>query len=125
MSTAERGGDVGFIAGDLKEQVNEDVAKALERLEKGQLTEIVEFNDALTFFKVTDKHNGGILSFELAQNFIWSALMGKVAPDKVREYLTEQRQNGFIEVNEGYLDTGARPRNGRPHLPLPDLQNWT
>ena len=113
VSTAERGGDVGFIAGDLKEQVNEEVAKALEKLEKGQITDIVEFNDALTFFKVTDKHNGGILSFELAQNFIWSSLMSKVAPDKVREFLSEQRDNGFIDIKEGFQDAGARPKNGK------------
>jgi peptidyl-prolyl cis-trans isomerase SurA len=107
VSTAEKGGDVGFIAGDLKEQVNEQVAKALQGLEKGQLTDIVEFNDALTFFKVTDKHNGGILSFELAQNFIWSSIMSKVAPNKVREFLTKQREDGFIDIKEGFQDAGA------------------
>jgi peptidyl-prolyl cis-trans isomerase SurA len=80
VSTAEKGGDIGFIAGDLKEQVNEDVAKALEGLGKNQSTDIVEFNDAFTIFKVTDKHNGGILSYDLAQNFIWNNLMNKMAP---------------------------------------------
>src|SRR5678815_4283660 len=110
VSTAEKGGDVGFIACDLKEQVNEQVAKALEGLGKGQMTDIVEFNDALTFFKVTDKHNGGILSFELAQNFIWSAIMGKQAPNKVREFLTKQREDGSIDVKEGFQDAGAAPK---------------
>lgn len=110
VSTAEKGGDVGFIAGDLKEQTNEEVAKALEGLQKNQVTEIIEFNDALTIFKVTDKHNGGILSFELAQNYIWSALVGKVAQDKIREFLTKQRQDGFVDVKEGFTDAGAAPK---------------
>jgi len=110
VSTAEKGGDVGFIAGDLKEQTNEDVAKALQGLQKNQTTDVIEFNDALTIFKVTDKHNGGILSFELAQNYIWSALVGKVAPDKIREFLTKQRQDGFIDVKEGFQDIGAAPK---------------
>lgn len=110
VATAEKGGDVGFIAGDLKDQVNEEVAKALQGLEKNQVTDIVEFNDALMFFKVTDKHSGGILTFELAQNFIWSAIMGKLAPDKVREFLTRQRQEGFVDVKEGFQDAGAAPK---------------
>lgn len=110
VATAEKGGDVGFIAGDLKEQVNEEVVKVLQGLEKNQITDIVEFNDALMFFKVTDKHNGGILTFELAQNFIWSAIMSKVAPDKVREFLTRQRQEGFVDVKEGFQDAGAPPK---------------
>jgi len=113
VATAEKGGDVGFIAGDLKEQVNEEVAKALQGLEKNQVTDIVEFNDALTFFKVTDKHNGGILSFELAQNFIWSAIMSKVAPDKVREFLIKLRDDGFVDVKEGFEDAGASPKAGK------------
>ena len=39
--------------------------------------------------------------------------MSKVAPDKVREFLMEQRDNGFIDVKEGFQDAGARPRNGK------------
>lgn len=107
VSSAERGGDVGFIAGDLKEQTNEQVAKALEGLQKGQTTDIVEFNDAFTIFKITDRHDGGILSFDLAQSFIWNQLMSQVAPDKVREFLTKLREDGFVEVKEGFVDLGA------------------
>jgi peptidyl-prolyl cis-trans isomerase SurA len=110
VSSAEKGGDVGFIAGDLKEQTNEQVANALEGLQKNQTSDIVEFNDALTIFKVTDKHTGGILSFELAQNLIWNQLMNKVAPDKVREFLMKLREDGFVEVKEGFQDTGARSK---------------
>jgi peptidyl-prolyl cis-trans isomerase SurA len=111
VSTAEKGGDIGFIAGDLKEQVNEDVAKALEGLGKNQSTDIVEFNDAFTIFKVTDKHNGGILSYDLAQNFIWNNLMNKMAPDKIREYLAKLRDDGFVDVKPGFQDSGATTKS--------------
>jgi len=111
VSTAEKGGDIGFIAGDLKEQVNEDVAKALEGLGKNQSTDIVEFNDAFTIFKVTDKHNGGILSYDLAQNFIWNNLMNKMAPDKIREYLAKLRDDGFVDVKPGFQDSGATAKS--------------
>jgi len=120
VSTADKGGDMGFIAGDLKEQVSEDIAKALEGLEKGQVTNIVEFNDAFTFFKVTDKHNGGILTFELAQGFIRYELLSKQAPEKVRAFLTELRDNGFVEVKPGFQDLGGRTKDGKaPASPTP------
>jgi len=109
-ATAQKGGDLGFFAGDLKEQVNETIAKALENLPKGQTTEILEFDDAFTIFKVTDRHNGGILSYDLAQNFIWSAIMNTLAPDKIREYLVKLRHDGFVEVKPGYVDTGAESK---------------
>src|SRR5678815_2584444 len=105
--TAERGGDMGFVSGDLKQNLNEDIAKALEGLDKGQVTNIVEFNDAFTFFKVTDKHTGGILSFDLAQREIQYTLLSKAAPDKVRAFLTELREQAFVEVKPGFQDLGA------------------
>ena len=119
VSSADKGGDVGFIAGDLKEQTNEQVAKALEGIEKGQTTDIVEFDDALIIFKVTDKHNGDILSFELAQSAIWNALMSQVAPDKVREFLTRLRDDGFVEVKEGFVDVGAKAKAGKTAAATP------
>src|SRR6187549_619433 len=105
--TAERGGDMGFVSGDLKQNLNEDIAKALEGLDKGQVTNIVEFNDAFTFFKVTDKHTGGILSFDLAQRELQYTLLSKAAPDKVRAFLTELREQAFVEVKPGFQDLGA------------------
>jgi peptidyl-prolyl cis-trans isomerase SurA len=117
VPTADKGGDVGFIAGNLKEEVNEDIAKALEGLDKNQLSNIVEFNDAFTFFKVTDKHNGGILSFELAQGFIRYELLSKAAPEKVREFLTQLREDGFVEVKPGFEDLGERSKAGKVPAP--------
>ena len=98
---------MGFVSGDLKENLNEDIAKALEGIDKGQVTNIVEFNDAFTFFKVTDKHSGGILSFELAQREIQYQLLSKAAPDKVRAFLKDLRESGFVEVKPGFEDLGA------------------
>jgi len=112
VTTAERGGDMGFVSGDLKENLNEDIAKALEGVDKGQVTNIVEFNDAFTFFKVTDKHSGGILSFDLAQREIQYQLLSKAAPDKVRAFLTELRENAFVEVKAGFQDSGAAHPKG-------------
>jgi peptidyl-prolyl cis-trans isomerase SurA len=111
LASASKGGDLGFWAGDLKEQMNEKIATALQGLQKNQMTDILEFDDAFTIFKLTDKHNGGVLSYELAQNFIWQVLMSKIAPDKIREYLAKLRDDGFVEVKPGFIDTGARPKS--------------
>ena len=107
VSTANNGGDIGFIEGELKETTNEVVAKALENVAKNQTTDVVELNDAFVIYKVTDKHSGGILPFELANQYIWPQFMGKIAPDKLREYLIQLRRDGFVEVKPGFRDAGA------------------
>ena len=113
VSTGANGGDIGFIAGDVKEQTNEIVAKALENVAKNQITDIVELNDALVIYKVTDKHGGGILPFELAQQYIWPEFMRRVAPEKIREFLVRLREDGFVEVKPGFQDAGARQKPGK------------
>jgi peptidyl-prolyl cis-trans isomerase SurA len=105
-ASAARRGDVGFISGDLKEQTNEVVAKALENLGKNQITDVVELNDAFVIYKVTDKHNGGILPFDLAQQYIWPQFMSRIAPTKVREFLGKLREDGFVDVKPGFKDAG-------------------
>lgn len=102
-SDAAVGGDMGYIEVELDEHIK----KAIEKLAKNQTTDIVEAADAFEIFKVTDKHNGGILSFELAERFIYSAIMSDLAPPKVREFLTKMREEGFVDVKEGFKDEGA------------------
>jgi parvulin-like peptidyl-prolyl isomerase len=104
VSSAANGGDFGFFGqGDL----NEEIEKTVGNLAKGEYTEILTGTDAYIIYKVTDKHNGGILPMELAQQFIWQEMMSKQAPPKVREYLTRLRRDGFVEVKEGFVDSGA------------------
>lgn len=107
VATAENGGDLGFFG---KEDLNGELQAIIEKVPKGQNTEILTGAEAMAIYKVTDRHDGGILSFELAQQYIWQELMGDVAPPKVREYLMKLRDDGFVEVQEGYVDTGARSK---------------
>jgi peptidyl-prolyl cis-trans isomerase SurA len=100
---AADGGDMGYITVEL----SDDIGKAIEKLAKNQTTDIIEVSDAFEIFKVTDKHSGGILSFDLAERFIYSRLMEDAAPPKVREFLTKLREEGFVDVKEGFKDSGA------------------
>jgi len=102
--TAEDGGDLGFYAKG--EFVAESV---IEKLEKGQVTDIVPVQGAFMIFKLDDKHNGGILPFELAQREIFDILWRQAIPPKQREYLARLRTEGFVRIAEGYVDTGAPP----------------
>ncbi len=100
---AVNGGDMGYITVEL----SEDLAKAIDKLEKNQTTDIIEAPDAFVIYKLTDRHTGGILSFDLAERFVYSELMNEAAPPKVREFLTKLRQDGFVDVKEGFKDEGA------------------
>ena len=71
------------------------------------MSDVIVQPDALMILKVADKHNGGVLSYDLAQNEILNKLYSDRQGPKIREYLTKLRADGFVEVRPGYVDTGA------------------
>ena len=108
--SAPAGGDLGFFE---KGQLADVLEQAAAKLEKGRFSDIITLSDGFMILRVTDKHEGGILPFELAQDEIQDQLWKERIQPKIREYLTQLRVEGFVEVREGYVDTGAPPKGGK------------
>ncbi len=102
--TASNFGDLGFFE---KGQLSEDYEAAAADLARNEVSEVIELSDALVILKVPDRHDGGILEFELARNNIQDRLWSERVTPRVRDYLTRLRLEGFIEIREGYSDSGA------------------
>jgi parvulin-like peptidyl-prolyl isomerase len=105
--SAQDGGSLGFFE---KGQLAKELEDAVAPLAKGQISDVLTRPDGFMILRVADKHNGGLLSFELAQGEISNKLYSQRQGPKIREYLTKLRTGGFIEVREGYVDTGAAPK---------------
>jgi parvulin-like peptidyl-prolyl isomerase len=101
---AQNGGDLGFYA---KGELNALLEPVAEKLDKGQVSDILTVPGAFMIIKVDDKHNGGILPFELAQREVFDRLWQQAVPGKIREYLTKLRTDGFVRTADGYTDLGA------------------
>jgi len=108
--TARDGGDLGFFA---KGELSPILETVTDKLEKGQVSDVIPVQGAFMIIKVDDKHTGGILSFDLAQKEIFDRLWQQAVPGKIREYLTKLRTDGFIRVAEGYADTGASEKTDK------------
>ena len=102
--TAQEGGDLGFF---VKGELAAPLEEAASKIEKGQTTDVLTLPYGFVILKLDDKHNGGILPFELAQREINEILWQKGINPKIREYLTKLRCDGFTEYKPGYEDTGA------------------
>ena len=108
--TAQDGGDLGFfVKGELAKPL-EDVAS---KIEKGQVSDIIALNGAFMILKVEDKHDGGVLPFELAQKEIQDILWQQGVQPKIREYLTKLRADGFTRIADRYTDLGQPSKNAK------------
>ncbi|HEY2380678.1 MAG TPA: peptidyl-prolyl cis-trans isomerase [Terriglobia bacterium] len=102
--TAADGGDFGFWT---KGELSPSLEAVVSKLDKGQVTDVLPVQGAFMIIKLDEKHNGGILPFELAQKEIQDLLWRKALPPKEKEYLTKLRNEGFIRVADGYVDANS------------------
>ena len=105
------GGELGFFERDPdgNYMATPEMEEIVRKLARGQTTEILTNpqNQTLMILKLLDRHEGGILSFEIAKNDIFNVLMDQRAEPKVRGYLTKLRAQGYVEVYPGFVDSGA------------------
>jgi parvulin-like peptidyl-prolyl isomerase len=102
--TARDGGELPFYE---KGQMQPWLEEITNKLDKGQVSDVIPVLGAFMIVKVDDKHPGGILPFELAQREISDVLWREAAQPKIRDYLTKLRTDGFVKTAEGYVDVAA------------------
>ena len=103
-ATASEGGDFGFFT---KGELSPSLEAIVSKLDKGQVTDVLTVVGAFMIIKLDAKHDGGVLPFELAQKEIQNVLWAKALPPKEKEYLNKLRNEGYIRLAEGYVDSGA------------------
>lgn len=104
--TAASGGDLGqFKRGSLA-KVLEDQVFALKA---GQSTPPIRTKQGYVILKVVEHTPGGVPAFkDVEQDVEQAYYMSKMEP-AMRDYLTKMRDEAFIEIKPGYVDTGTSP----------------
>ena len=92
-TTAQQGGDLGILfkgqaAGPL------ELEEVVNKLEKGEVSDIIPVEGAFMILKVDDEYPGGVLPFELARNEISGLLFRQAVKPKTHEYLAKLRASG-------------------------------
>ena len=109
--TAAQGGDLEYFKrGTLSKPLEEQVFA----LKAGQFTEPIRTNQGWVVLKVTEHQSEGIPPLKEVEPMIQERLyMTKMQP-ALRDYLTKLRENAYIDIKPGYVDTGASPNETKP-----------
>lgn len=90
-----------------------EAAPAIESVvfahDKGYVTDPIRTPGGFEIYRVEEHYKAGQETFDEAQQEIQSKLAEERVAPKVREYLTQLRQNAFLEIKPGYTDSGAAP----------------
>lgn len=105
-ATAEQGGDLGYFK-------RNDLAKQLEdrtfALKAGEFTPIIRTRQGFVILLVTDHIEAGTPPFENVREQIQDQIYAQRIQPALRTYLGKLREEAYIDVKDGYTDSGASP----------------
>jgi peptidyl-prolyl cis-trans isomerase SurA len=107
-SNAAQGGEMPSFQ---KEDLKEELSKAIWNQSKGYVTDPIKVENPTGFaiFKVEEHQKAGLAEFEEVQYEVQDKLFRPKMQPALREYETKLRAVAFLEIKTGYEDTGAAP----------------
>ncbi|MEK7407554.1 MAG: peptidylprolyl isomerase [Acidobacteriota bacterium] len=102
--TARSYGELGaFKRGELRKDIEELVFKQ----EKGYVTDPIKQPNGFLILKLEERFAAGLQPLEVVESEVMEKLYAPRMQPAVRTYLTRLRQNAYLEIKEGYVDSGA------------------
>jgi parvulin-like peptidyl-prolyl isomerase len=106
--TSRNGGSLppygkGMMAKDMEAVVFNPANK------KGYITDPFKIPQGFVILRIDERYEAGQASFEEVKNDIQEILTRPKMEPKIREFLTRLRAEAFLEIKDGYIDSGAAP----------------
>jgi peptidyl-prolyl cis-trans isomerase SurA len=76
---------------------------------KGYVTDPFKRPQGFVILRIDERYEAGQASFEEVKNEVQEAVTQPQMDAKIREFLTRLRQEAFLEIKDGYVDSGAAP----------------
>jgi parvulin-like peptidyl-prolyl isomerase len=90
-------------------QLRKEIDNIVFSQKKGYVTDPIRVPNGFIILRVEERFEKGQAPFEDVEEMISERLAGPQMQPKLRAYLTRLRQDAFLQIREGYVDTGAAP----------------
>ena len=109
--SAAQGGDLGgFARGKLAKQL-EDTTFAMK---PGDVSDVIRTRQGFVILKVTAHIQAGTPSFKEVEDRVRDAVYMQKMQPAMRDYLKKLREEAYIDIKPGYVDTGASSNQTKP-----------
>jgi peptidyl-prolyl cis-trans isomerase SurA len=109
--TAAQGGDLGYFKRGTLARPLEEKAFAMK---SGEVTDVVRTKQGFLILKVTEHELSGLPPLKDVEPEIGERLYYQKLQPALREYLTKLREDAYIDIKPGYVDSGASPNQTQP-----------
>lgn len=104
--TARNGGSLPPMQPD---QLQPQIAAIVFKENKGYVTDPIKIPQGYVILRIDERYAAGQATFEEVKGDIQDKLARPLMEPKIREYLTRLRLQAFLEIKDGYVDSGAAP----------------
>jgi peptidyl-prolyl cis-trans isomerase SurA len=108
-SESQSAGDGGQLPPMRRRDLLEQLAKVVFDQDRGFVTDPIRTPNGFMILRVDQKHKAGLAPLEEVENEVTNKLYGPRFEPAIRTYLSKLRQDAFLEIREGFADTGAVP----------------
>ena len=109
--SASQGGDLGtFKRGALAKELEDKTFS----MKAGEVTDVIRTKQGYVILKVTEHQKAGIPEMKDVTAKIQDALYFQKLQPALRAYLTKLREDAYIKIATGYVDSGASPNQTVP-----------
>jgi peptidyl-prolyl cis-trans isomerase SurA len=109
--TADKGGDLGLYKRGALAKVLEDQTFSLKA---GEWTAPIRTRQGFVILKVTDHVEPGVPALKEIEPQIQEAMYSEQMQPALRAYLTKLREEAYIDIRAGYVDSGASSKQTKP-----------
>ena len=109
--TAEQGGDLGLFKRGALAKILEDQTFGLKA---GEATSPIRTRQGFVILKVTEHQEAGTPPLKDVEPQIQDAMYMQAMQPALRLYLTKLREDAYIDIKPGFVDTGASAKQTKP-----------
>jgi peptidyl-prolyl cis-trans isomerase SurA len=109
--SAAQGGDLGvFKRGTMAKELDDKTFA----MKAGEVSDVIRTKQGYVILKVIEHQDAGIPPFKTVEPKIVDQLYMQRLQPALRVYLTKLREDAYIDVKTGYVDSGASPNETKP-----------
>lgn len=109
--SASQGGDLGYFKrGSLAKEL-EDKTFAMK---EGDVSDVIRTKQGFVILKVEEHQQAGVPPMSQIEGRLQDAIYMQKLQPALRAYLQKLREDAYIDIKPGFVDTGASPNQTRP-----------
>ena len=109
--TAQQGGDLGLFK---RGTLSKDLEDLTFNMKAGDTSDVIRTKQGFVILKVIQHQSAGVPPMKEVEPQIQEAIYLEKLQPALRAYLTKLREESYIDIKAGFVDSGASPNQTKP-----------